>query len=443
MHHTIQTAQEAVRLVASGDNVFIQGAAATPQALTDALAQRAAELRGVRLFHIHTEGHAPLVKPEHRDAFFDYSFFIGENVRQAVQENRADYIPVLLSELPDVFRMGVVPLDVALVSVSPPDQHGFVSLGVSVDVALAAVTSAKKVIGQINRFMPRTNGDGVLHVRDFTALVQHDQPLPTGSATPPSEAEQAVGKHLAALIPDGATLQMGIGALPNAVLANLTHHKDLGVHTEMFSDGLVPLIESGVVNNHKKVVLPGRTVTSFLMGSQQLYDFVDNNPAIVMKDMSWVNAPTVIARNPKVVAINSALEIDLTGQVCADSLGTKMYSGVGGQADFMLGAAHSQGGFPVIAICARTPRGLPKISPTLRPGAGVTTTRAQVHWVVTEFGAVNLRGKSLSERARLLISIAHPDDREALARAAYERWGAMGRTDEPRSSVSNRLPNIV
>ncbi len=417
------TSVEALKAVRSGDRVFVHGAAATPQALLAALADRAGELRDVRLFHIHTEGEAAWAEARFRGVFYDSSFFIGENLRRAVQENRADYIPVLLSELPGLFREKTVPLDVALVSVSPPDRHGFVSLGTSVDVAVAAVRSARTVIAQVNVNMPRTSGDGILHLRDLHFLVESDQPLPENRPTEPTVEETAIGNHLAALIPDGATLQIGIGSLPNAILRSLGGHKNLGVHTEMFSDGLLPLLESGAVDNSKKAVLPGRTVASFAMGTRRLYDFLDDNHAVVMKEMDWVNAPTVIARNPKVVAINSAIEIDLTGQVCADSIGTRMFSGVGGQADFMLGAAHSAGGFPVIAMCSRTAKGIPKFSPTLRPGAGVTTTRAQVHWVVTEHGAVNLRGKSLHERSKLLTSIAHPADREALERAAFERWG--------------------
>lgn len=413
---------EAVREIKSGQHIFVHSASATPGILLDALVQRAGELRDVRLFHIHTEGEAPQTNPAFQQAFHDYSFFIGANVRKAVQEGRGDYIPVLLSELPIAFREGVIQLDVALISVSPPDKYGYVTLGTSVDVSLAAVQSAKVVIAQVNKFLPRTSGDGVLHLRDLDFIVEHDEPLkevnyPTGDA-----AELAIGRHLAELIPDGATLQMGIGGIPNAVLANLQHHKDIGIHTEMFSDGLIPLLESGVVNNSKKKVLQGRTVTSFLIGTQRLYDYVDDNPAIVMKDMQWVNDPIIIARNPKVVAINSAIEVDLTGQVCADSIGYNMYSGVGGQLDFMLGAAHSAGGMPVIAMSARTQKGISKITPALKEGAGVTTTRAQMHWMATEFGAVDLFGKSLRERAKALISIAHPEDREMLERAAASRW---------------------
>ncbi|MBL7825811.1 MAG: acetyl-CoA hydrolase/transferase family protein [Saprospiraceae bacterium] len=415
------SASEAVRKIKSGDHVFIHGAAATPQVLVGALAEAAQDLQFVRLYHLHLNGAYPLTGAEFRGIFSDNSFFMGDNVRQAVKEKRADYIPVALAELPVLLRKRVVPLDVALVSVSSPDKNGFVSLGTSVDVALAAVQSAKIIIAQVNKYLPRTHGDGVLHLRDIDYIVEGDMPLPAGAYNEPSPEEMEIGRHVAALVPDGATLQMGIGSMPNAVLSCLTGHKNLGIHTEMFSDGLLPLLDSGVVNNHFKKVLPGRTVTSFVMGSNKLYEFVDDNLALVFKDIAWVNDPVIIARNPRVVAINSALEVDLSGQVCADSIGTQMFSGVGGQMDFMLGAAHSTDGIPIIAMCSRTSKGISKIASTLRVGAGVTVTRSQAHWIVTEYGAVDLYGKNLAERARLLISIAHPDDREALEKAWRER----------------------
>ncbi|MEN9414619.1 MAG: hypothetical protein RLZ62_923, partial [Bacteroidota bacterium] len=318
------TALEAAKKVKSGDHVFIHGASAIPQALVNALAEVAGDLQYVRLYHLHLNGSFPLIGEEFRGIFSDNSFFMGDNVRQAVREKRADYIPVALAELPLLLRRRVVPLDVALVSVSPPDKHGFVSLSTSVDIALAAVQSAGLVIAQVNRYLPRTHGDGVLHLRDIDYIVEQDIPLPIKAYPAPSAEEMEIGRHVAALVPDGATMQMGIGTMPNAVLSCLTNHKDLGVHTEMFSDGLLPLINSGVVNNKKKKVLPGRTVTSFAGGSQELYDFVDDNHALVFKDISWVNDPVIIARNPKVVAVNSALEVDLSGQVCADSIGTQM-----------------------------------------------------------------------------------------------------------------------
>jgi len=421
---TVQV-QEALQAVQSGHHVFIHSVAAAPQRLIRALVEQAKRLEGVKIYHIHTEGEALYTRREYGTSFYDYSFFIGSNVRQAVRENRADYIPVLLSELGGIFRDGIIPLDVALISVSPPDQNGYVSLGVSVDISLAALQSAKIVIAQVNAQLPRTHGDSILHISHIDFLVEHEEALPTTSYPEPRETELAVGAHLAALIPDGATLQLGIGALPNAVLKCLHQHRDLGVHTEMFSDGLIPLLQSGVVNNSKKLVMPGFTVSSFLFGSKRLYDYVDNNPAVIMKEMSWVNKPENIARNPKVVAINSAIEIDLTGQVCADSIGRHLHSGVGGQADFILGAAHSPGGFPIIAMTSRTLKGGSKIAPTLRVGAGVTVTRAHVHWVATEYGAVNLYGKSLRERSELLISIAHPEDRDWLEKEAWDRWGEI------------------
>lgn len=414
----VLSAAEAAAHIQSRDRVFLHGGAALPRALTDALVGRAAELRDVRLYHVHTEGAAPWAAPELADSFEDYSFFIGENVRAAVGAGRADYIPMMLSQIPACFRERMIPLDVALVSVSAPDKEGFVSLGTSVDVALAAVQSARIVIAQQNSRLPRTGGDARIPLSDIDFIVPHDEPLPVISARAPTALEQAIACQVAALVPDGATLQMGIGALPNAVLAELMGHKDLGVHTEMFSDGLIPLLEKGVVNNRCKKLLPGRTVSSFLVGSQRLYDFVHDNPDILMNDIGWVNDPGVIAQNPAVMAINSAIEIDLSGQVCADSIGHRLYSGVGGQLDFMLGSARSAGGRPIIALASRTAKGASKLVATLQAGAGVVSTRAHVHWVVTEYGAVDLFGKGLQERARLLISIAHPDDREDLERAA-------------------------
>lgn len=407
--------------IKSGDHVFIQGGAAAPQALIGGLAKAAGALKNVKLYHLHLNGLFPLADESFRGIFSDNSFFMGENVRQAVQEHRADYIPVSLAELPILLRKRVVPLDVALISVSEPDKHGFVSLGTSVDISLAAVQSATTVIAQVNKHMPRTFGDGVLHLRDVDYLIYEDAPMPEACYPEPSVEEMAIGRHVAGLVPDGATLQMGIGSMPNAVLSCLADHKDLGVHTEMFSDGILPLLDSGVVNNRFKKVLPGRTVTSFAVGSQHLYDYVDDNLALIFKEISWVNDPVIIARNPRVVAINSAIEVDLTGQVCADSIGRRMFSGVGGQMDFMLGAAHSQHGIPIIAMCSRTNKGVSKIAPTLRLGAGVTVTRSQAHWIVTEYGAVDLYGKNLRDRARLLISIAHPDDREMLEESVWEK----------------------
>lgn len=416
------SAADAVCSIRSGHRVFVQGAAATPQALLRALAARAAELRDVELVSLHTEGDHPCAEPGVAESFHINALFVGANTRVAVGRGDADYIPAFLSEMPALFRERVLPLDVALVHVSPPDQHGYCSLGVSVDIALAAVESAAIVIAQVNPHMPRTHGDGLVHHSAFTAAVAVDEPLPEHAAKPLGDIEKAIGHHCAGLIEDGATLQMGIGAIPDAVLAMLGDHKDLGVHTEMFSDGILPLVKNGVITGRHKVVLPSRIVAGFVMGTRRVYDFLDDNPQVAMLDIAFVNDPDVIKQNPKVAAINSAIEVDLTGQVCADSIGTRMWSGVGGQMDFLRGAALSKGGKPVIALPSRTAKGISRIVPTLQTGAGVVTTRAHVHWVVTEHGAVDLRGRNLRQRARALISIAHPGDREDLERAAHDRF---------------------
>jgi acyl-CoA hydrolase len=347
--------------------------------------------------------------------------FIGSHLRTAVSDGRADYIPVFLSEIPALFRRKILPLDVALVSVSPPDEHGYCSLGVSVDVTLAAVESAKVVIAQVNKYMPRTRGEGNIHVSKFDYFVEGDMPLPTRDLEPSSEVEQSIGKLVASLIEDGSTLQTGIGAIPNAALAALTNHKKLGVHTEMFSDGVIDLVEKGVITNECKCLQRGRIVAGFVSGSQRLYDFVNDNPSVEMMDISYVNDTSVIRRQPKMIALNSAIEIDLTGQVCADSIGEKIFSGVGGQMDFVRGASLSEGGKPIFALPSVTRRNESRIVPILKPGAGVVTTRAHVHYVITEFGVADLYGKNLRQRASALIEIAHPDHREALERAAFER----------------------
>ena len=414
--------EQAVRLIQSGQRVFVHGGAATPQVLLRALAARAPELRNVELCHLHTEGDAPCAAPGMAASFRINGLFLGANVRDAVARGDADYVPAFLSEMPALFRERVLPLDVALVHVSPPDRHGYCSLGVSVDIARAAVDSAAVVIAQVNPRMPRSHGDGLVHHSRFAAAVAVDEALPEHAPGELGDAERAIGRHVAALVEDGATLQMGIGSIPDAVLAALENHKDLGVHTEMFSDGVLRLVERGVINGRNKRVHPGKVVAGFVMGSRKVYDFLDDNPMVAMLDIAYVNDPSVIRRNPKVAAINSAIEIDLTGQVCADSIGTKMWSGVGGQMDFLRGASLSPGGKPILALPSVTGKGISRITPLLKPGAGVVTTRAHVHWVVTEYGAVNLRGKNLRQRAQGLISVAHPDHREELARAAVERW---------------------
>jgi acyl-CoA hydrolase len=418
----IVTAQDAIKNIKWGDRVFIQSVAAAPQTLIKAMTDRASDLRDVELYHLHTEGAAPYVAPEYKQSFHTNSLFIGANVRKAIAEGEADYIPTFLSEVPLLFRREILPIDVALIHVSPPDRHGFCSLGTSVDVSLAGVQMAETVIAQVNPKMPRTHGDGIIPVEHITYAVEVDDDLPELPLIELTQEELAIGRYCAELIEDGATLQMGIGAIPNAVLVALKDHKNLGIHTEMFSDGLIPLLESGAVNNSKKKVHPNKVVSTFVMGTRKLYDFIDDNPEIVMLDVAYVNDPTVIRRNPKVTAINSAIEVDLTGQVCADSIGTRLYSGVGGQMDFIRGASVSEGGKPIIALPSATAKGESKIVSFLKPGAGVVTTRAHVHYVVTEYGAAYLYGKTMRQRAKELIRIAHPDHREQLEREALERF---------------------
>jgi acyl-CoA hydrolase len=386
------------------------------------MTNRHSELKKVEVIHLHTEGPAPYAEPEFKDSFFVNSLFVGANVRKAVNEGRGDYVPVFLSEVPYLFRNNILPLDVALVHVSPPDNHGYCSLGVSVDAAVAAVQSARYVIAQVNPNMPRTHGDGVIHVNEIDALVEANDPLPEQVAPEPNQAELKIGKYCAELIDDGATMQMGIGAIPNAVLKSLTNHKDLGVHTEMFSDGVIELVEKGVINGKNKKIHPGKIVSGFVMGSKKTYDFIDDNPVVAMLDIAYINDTAVIRRNPKVTAINSAVEVDLTGQVCADSIGTYHYSGVGGQMDFIRGASLSPGGKPIIALPSTTNKGISRIVPFLKQGAGVVTTRAHVHYVVTEYGVANLYGKNLCQRAKALTGIAHPDHREELEKAIHERF---------------------
>ena len=382
------TAEEAVRAIKSHDHVHLSSVASAPQCLIKAMCERGRnrELQHVHIHHLHTEGPAPYAAPEFEGIFQLDSFFVGGNVRKVT-------------------------------------QSGYVSLGTSVDATLAAVECAQTVIAVINKHVPRSFGDAFIHVDDIDLFVQDDTPLEEAHFSEPNEVETAIGKHCAALIEDGACLQMGIGAIPNAVLAQLGGHKNLGIHTEMFADGVLPLVESGVINGRNKAIDKGKMVSTFLMGSQKVYDFIDNNPGVAMMDVGYTNDPFVIAKNPKVTAINSALQVDLTGQICADSLGTKFYSGVGGQIDFIYGASRSEGGKAILAMPSTTNKGISKIAPELTLGAGVVTTRSHVHWFVTEYGAVNLYGRSLQERARLIISVAHPDHQETLDRAAFERYG--------------------
>ena len=420
------SAEVASSVIKSGDRVFVHGMAAFPQRLVDAMVARASELRDVEIVHLHTEGNPSYTDTKYRESFFLNNLFIGPNVREAVYEGRADYIPVFLSEIPALFRKGILPIDVAMVSVSPPDRHGYCSLGVSVDATLSAVQTARTVIAQVNPNMPRTGGDGNIHVSRFAALVAVDDPLREHITPQAGEVETKIGERVAELIPDGATLQMGIGGIPNAVLAALTAHKRLGIHTEMFSDGVIPLVEAGVITCEEKPIHRGRIVASFVSGSKKLYDFIDDNPFVQLHDITFVNDTAVIRKLPKMMAINSAIEIDLTGQVCADSIGCRLYSGVGGQMDFVRGASLSEGGKPIFAMPSVTAKGVSRIVALLKPGAGVVTTRAHVHYVVTEFGIADLYGKNLRQRAEALIRIAHPNHREELEKAAHERFRICG-----------------
>ncbi len=424
MNYPYVDAAEAVKSIRSNDRVFVHAAAATPTLLLEALAECASELRNVQTIHLHLEGPMPLAEPGLEASFHPNALFIGANLRKAVAEGRASYMPIFLSEAPLLFRNNIWPLDVALVQVSPPDRHGFCSLGVSVDVARAAVDTARTVIALANPQMPRTHGDGQVHVSRFTTLCYHDAPIYAHEPKEPTEMEMAIGRNVAGLVEDGATLQVGIGGIPNATLRYLNNHKNLGLHTEMFSDGIIDLVESGVITGSEKRKYRGKLVSSFAVGSQRLYDFMDDNPMIAMLQASYTNDTAVIRTNPKVTAINSAIEIDLTGQVCADSIGTRLYSGVGGQMDFIRGASLSEGGKPIIALPSVTSRGESKLVPLLKPGAGVVTTRAHVHYVVTEYGTANLYGKTIKQSAQALIAIAHPDHQEGLERAAFERFKA-------------------
>ncbi|WKB80224.1 acetyl-CoA hydrolase/transferase C-terminal domain-containing protein [Cellulophaga lytica] len=420
----IVSAAQAAQSIKSGNRVFLQGAAMTPNVLIDAMCARYNELQNVEIVSIHTEGQAKYAQEPYSKSFKMNSCFVGSNVRQLINTTQGDYIPIFLSEINLLFRNGILPLDVAVVQVSPPDKHGYCSLGVSVDITLPAIQTAKKVIAQINPCVPRTHGDGIIHINDIDCAVEVNTPIHTHSITPISKIEQEIGKHVAGLIDDGATLQMGIGNIPNAVLSNLGNHKRLGIHTEMFSDGVLPLIESGVVTGEDKAVKHGKIVTCFAVGSQKLYDFVDDNPLVHFKEAAYTNDTSIIRRNPKVTAINSAIEIDLTGQICADTIGSRQYSGVGGQMDFIRGASLSKGGKPIFAMPSITAKGISKITPFLKQGAGVTTTRAHVHYVATEYGVVNLYGKNLQERAKALISISHPNFREELSKEAYNRFNS-------------------
>jgi 4-hydroxybutyrate CoA-transferase len=408
--------EDAVAHVASGARVFIHGAAATPAPLVDALSRRR-DLADVTLYHLHTAGPAPFAEPDCAGRFLSISLFTGPPLRAAIDAGRADFVPVFLSDIPRLFTSKAIALDVALLQLSVPDRHGYCTLGTSVDAALAAAQSAAHVVAEINERMPRTHGNTLIHVDRLAAFIHTDRPLPVHPPRPSTPAEDAIGEHAARLVTDGATLQMGIGAIPDAVLRRLFDKHDLGVHTEMFSDSVVDLAEAGVITNRRKHLHPGRIVTSFVTGTKRLYDYVDDNPFVEFHPCDHTNDTARIRRNDHVVAINSALEIDLSGQVCADSIGHRIYSGIGGQMDFIRGSALSKGGRPIIALPSTAARGtVSRLVFALKPGSGVVTTRGHVHWVVTEYGAVNLFGLSLRQRAEALISIAHPDFRAELRR---------------------------
>lgn len=417
------TAAEAVQLIQSNQRVFLHGSAATPVHLIKALLNRYAELENVELVSITTLGDVDFSKPEYSDSFFFNSLFVSGNVRNVANSDHGDYVPVFLSQIPLLFKRNVLPIDVALIQVSPPDRHGFCTLGTSVDIARSAIDTARIIIAQVNPLMPRTHGDGFIHIDKIDVLVEHESALPeVDYSSKVSPAVEQIGKNVASLIEDGATLQLGIGNIPDQVLKNLTGHKNLGLHTEMLSDGVIPLIEKGIINNSCKKLNIGRSVTGFMAGTRKLYDFVNDNPAIRVMAIEYVNDTSIIRQNPKATAINSAIELDLTGQICADSIGTYQYSGIGGQMDFMRGASLSDNGKPIIALPSTTSKGLSRIVPFLKEGAGVVTTRGHVHWVVTEYGITDLFGKNLKQRAKALIELAHPAHREGLDKAVFERF---------------------
>lgn len=413
------TALEAVKLIQSNQTVYIHTAAATPKELVFAMTNRSNELSNVKIVSIHTEWDAPYANEEHYRSFDINAFFVGGNIRKAVNEGRANYIPMFLSEIPVVFRNGLVPIDVAMITVSPPDEKGYCTLGVSCDIAKAAIDTAKIIIAEINPTMPRVHGDGIIHISKINAAVPVNYPIYEAPLLEVTPTESKIGEFVASLIPDKATLQMGIGGIPNAVLKCLTNHKDLGIHTEMFSDGIIDLVENGNITGKYKKIQPGKIISGFAFGTRRLYDFMDDNLNIQLLDIEYVNDPTIIRKNPKVHAINSAIEIDLFGQVCADSIGTRQYSGVGGQVDFMRGAALSEGGKPIIALPSVTNKGVSRITSMLNQGASVVTTRAHVHYIVTEYGIAYLQGKNLKQRAKALINIAHPDHQESLEKEAF------------------------
>ena len=417
------TAEQALSVIKSGQRVFIHGSAQTPVYLLKELANQYQRLQDVEVIFISVYGNLEIDKPQYSPHFRINSLFVSASIRNAVAEGRADYVPVFLSEIPELFKKNILPIDVALIQVSLPDKHGYCSLGVSVDIARSAVDTAKNVIAQINPNVPRTHGDALIHSSRFHSMVYCEDPLQELKLPDKiNPVEKQIGEYVAGLIENRNTIQMGIGSIPDAVLRSLMNHKDLGVHTEMCSDGIIDLFEKDVINNKYKRIHPNKVVTSFALGTKRLYDYVDDNPAFQFLDIDYVNDPHIIRRNAGMVAINSAIEIDITGQVCSDTIGTYQYSGVGGQMDFMRGSALSEGGKPIIALPSRTAKGIPRIVAFLKQGAAVVTTRAHVHYVVTEYGIAYLFGKNLRQRAKAMINIAHPDDRELLEKACYERF---------------------
>ena len=425
MEYQYVSPAEAVRYVKSGDTIVVQGSTSIPMVLLRALTERASELRDVKLisgFGVHPED-APYAKKEYIDSFRALSIFVPNNLRRAMKEGVADTIPCFLGEVPSLFRSGQVPVDVTFLNVSEPDEDGYCSFGVSADIAFSGAECSKTIIAQVNKYMPRTFGDPVIHVSKLTAMCRGDEPLVEVPTPVPSETETKIGNYIAAEIPDGATLQIGVGGIPNAVINALRDHQHLGLHTEAITDGVLPLIEKGIIDNSLKKVLPGKSVGSLILGSKHLYDYIDGNTNFVIRDVAWTNDPQIIRQNPKAMSINSAIEVDLTGQICADSIGETVISGVGGQHDFFYGSALSEGGKCFLALTSKTNKGQSKIVPRLAPGAGVVTTRFQAQYIVTEYGIVYLRNLPLAERAKALISIAAPEFREELERAAVERFG--------------------
>jgi len=425
----VVSSDEAVKVLKSGDNVIIQPGCAVPMELVRAMVKRKNELTDVNIYHILTVGPLPYVEPGMEKHFRHTAFFIGGNTRKAINEGRADFVPIFLSEVPLLFKNGIIKPDVALINVSPPDEHGFCSYGVDVGTIKTPTEKAKIIIAQVNKEMPRTLGDSFIHINKINYIVEFDEPiqeLPQVDAdiTPETiEIYNQIGQHIAELIEDGSTLQMGIGAIPDSVLKYLKNKKDLGIHTEMFSDGIIELVEEGIVNNEKKTLHQGKIVAGFVLGTKKSYDFINNNPIIEFHPQEYVNDPFIVAKNNKMVAINSAIEVDITGQVCADSIGTKLYSGIGGQVDFIRGAARSEGGKPIIALPSTTKDfKISRIVPMLKPGAGVVTSRGDVHYVITEYGVAHLYGKSIKERAEALIKIAHPKFRDELTKFAKENY---------------------